>query len=1793
MTTRKKIIISLLSLVIVLCVGICIPSVLIARAAECTDHEFSGDWSGYDDEYHWHLCSNCAEKCGEEPHVKVEQYDNKYHWTCCECNWFTNMVKHTFASPTTAKCDGCEYSRTIIDYSGYEIGGLIKDFKITIPEDVKSIAFTENSFWEIYVLNEKNHAYDFFWDFPNAVFLPNVNYYVRIGVAFDSENYYKQEVKDDLVIGGLGGAVVEQQQQYEPQSLALTNFNDTLELELILPKLGGVSPVQKISSLNYTVSGCELGSPVNQMQFTPVGDAVCDLTRYAVYKNEKSFYSDSSTNEVFDDSSLTKVKLYFIPHDGYIFEGITEESFNIEGFGEIYDINIISSGSYLIVEYVLPSLVMPHTCGFYTESNHLTYHWQECGICGTIKDKEEHVYGLQDRWCTVCSGGDPEHTVEIEPIVFDFSGYEVGSPANISVTVNPNEYLLNSADFNANGYGNCYVVIAVDNLSMVSPSDSLAPYTDYYLSMACSVDIQVIPYVTLEHFQLKGVGAAEILDYGPQDWNFQTVLIYFRLPQLTDESLVSSLNELNLTVKNFAVGNEISDVGLDGKVINPVELSFRVFNVVTFDNVVITQGNPYELMLQFTTSADYPIDLLEDFTKDKLTVNGADKLLSFEKYYKADSGRYVIEVRYSLVLDYEHEHAYETIDFSYVAHWQLCECGAAINIAEHDISWDPYDENFNMCSYCHYRGNLEIDSIEYTLNGYKVGNYAYELDLESEMDMIVTWSPNKWVCRITNSSSALLGNYQAGGLEYEGIKADTTYYLSINVRAYPPFSISPSLIAKNITLKGYGTAKYYYYAEDVSSFIAVFELPKLELIHHIHGGLFVDEEISICGADTKIKGYYQCTVCDKYFDKQNNEINLGHKFTKNWQSDDDKHWLQCEVCGLKQNEEAHNWSTFFDVLTHGKKCSVCGLKDVGDHVYESATDNTCDECGFKRIVIDYSGYCVDGSMADFVFTISENNFGASLDENSCTLLVGEESVWVSDKELLTSYFRPNEIYVMRFRLIVPNNFNPSQFYSGCFMVAGVGGVVTDFYVDSTYIEVYFTLPVLGGVSTIETVENLDIVVDGLEVGNLVNNINVTLSENSAQAIFNVFYIEIGGTSYNVDSQTDKLFESGTVAYIELLFMAAEGYTFYGFTKEAITISGLSDFDIYVFASGGAMWIDGIADFRDVECKHDVDWTNTSDFHNGTCAICLEKFNGDHVDNDDDLLCDVCGDSLIRTNSYIYGVEATLQGYELDNKVSNVTVTLAKGTQGINWENAAYGNQWIISTDVACGYPLFSDYSGYFAPDQTYYLAIKYRVLPGYNFGYLYKSDLVIKGIGEPLYILANDGVAAGEALVVYELPMLKGTSKIKPVGDITVDVSGYVYNGTVQDTSVELREECQSISRMNAAFYAYGEMQGTDVFDNSKVYNIKFELYPAEGYDFRNFTEENFTLNGVSGTVNWFYIRPNNFSVEIGFMLEGVEQQHTCDNAYFDWINADYHQVMCSTCHKIQSEQEAHNYVDGACALCHMPYHIDVNSITFKLEGYELGKEIANIKLTTDCKDIKFNSTYGIDYVVYNTPLNCNYQYSMPIFSLYEDMFLHVKLVPKDGNVWFGMNFSEKDVVIEGLGAAELMTWGADYYFVVFRLPKFEYPHNHGGVWIDEVPATCTATGTKGYYECTVCGKYFDEQNAEIEDLTIGFKHSFGEWIDEVPATTQNEGVKGHKDCLICNKHFDADGNELLDLTIEKLGGDTPDDSSAGNTDSSGSSSGSSDETESCVSSVYSQSLIAMFVLAILVLVKSKRAKQN
>ena len=128
---------------------------------------------------------------------------------------------------------------------------------------------------------------------------------------------------------------------------------------------------------------------------------------------------------------------------------------------------------------------------------------------------------------------------------------------------------------------------------------------------------------------------------------------------------------------------------------------------------------------------------------------------------------------------------------------------------------------------------------------------------------------------------------------------------------------------------------------------------------------------------------------------------------------------------------------------------------------------------------------------------------------------------------------------------------------------------------------------------------------------------------------------------------------------------------------------------------------------------------------------------------------------------------------------------------------------------------------------------------------------------------------------------------------------------------------------------------------------------------------------------------------------------------------------------------------------------------------------------------------------------------------------------------------------ISGLAAAEYEVRYAEnenYLASDVATVTVAISHNLGAL-IEETPATCSASGMKAHYKCSVCEKFFDESKNETTEaaLTIAIDpnaHDFGAWIAEVPATCVATGTKGHKDCSICNKRFDESGNEITEAAL-------------------------------------------------------------
>ena len=99
----------------------------------------------------------------------------------------------------------------------------------------------------------------------------------------------------------------------------------------------------------------------------------------------------------------------------------------------------------------------------------------------------------------------------------------------------------------------------------------------------------------------------------------------------------------------------------------------------------------------------------------------------------------------------------------------------------------------------------------------------------------------------------------------------------------------------------------------------------------------------------------------------------------------------------------------------------------------------------------------------------------------------------------------------------------------------------------------------------------------------------------------------------------------------------------------------------------------------------------------------------------------------------------------------------------------------------------------------------------------------------------------------------------------------------------------------------------------------------------------------------------------------------------------------------------------------------------------------------------------------------------------------------------------------------------------------------HTMVYHEEVPASCTESGTRAYYYCLRCEKYFSDAQGEYEisfPTTIPPLEHSTVFIKEVKATCTTYGVKEHYECSRCHLLFEDENattqKALEDLKIER-----------------------------------------------------------
>lgn len=843
----------------------------------------------------------------------------------------------------------------------------------------------------------------------------------------------------------------------------------------------------------------------------------------------------------------------------------------------------------------------------------------------------------------------------------------------------------------------------------------------------------------------------------------------------------------------------------------------------------------------------------------------------------------------------------------------------------------------------------------------------------------------------------------------------------------------------------------------------------------------------------------------------------------------------------------HKWSVKYDSFTHWEECEDCETtKDSEPHAFadDDAIGCSTEGCEYKRLrslTFTVDGYGIDESMADFKVVSNESNLGVSSkyfkygvvtdvekylnDMNDPVCRVGEDDF---------GYFVPRKEYYFYVATII-DGYDIKDFKRNNIKVVGVNGacVLFDTEIDDGLIFMLYRLPTLIGESEIEVMPELEFELEGYGFGLPVGEFKVELASKNVAFGKSEFTLYADG----VEVVADAKFGKTSVYSLYLKIYAPENYTFYGYDFSGVTIDGAEV--AYTMTSAGGGYIVIGCRLPELEANHahtdNFGWNPTDDGHFKFCDDCgtYLGFAAHQYENDEDVDCDICG--YERTIA-VTELEFALSGYETDARATTIKLTVNKG-KGIVWSND-YGNIFMLSTsDYQSWYEYIDKQdNGHLLPNKQYYLFVRIWVKANFSIAELKPENIKIAGVGSAKSL--NDNY--GNPIAVFELPLLEGESQVEKVsGKINISVTGYELGDTVGQASVTFSPNV-GVASMKARFSLIGYMLGDNhVFDDTNRYILEVNFYAADGYTFYGVTDEAFVLEDVKLGMIQYEVLAGGGGVSVQYYLISLKGEHEHDYAY--GCDEQYHYKYCKICYESAGSEE-HTFDEeneNYCTVCKNTVPVVIDKVSFTLSGYGYGSAFGELVMTTDCEYLAFNSDYRSDYEIGTNP-----DWTQTGFMSFSDYFkenttyyLHVFVVPKDYTKHTVWDLKTKDITIENLGNPITVANRAYAVVATFKLPTLLVPHVHGGEWVECVDSTCTAEGVKGYYECEICKKYFDEMDNELLELKIEKKpHTFGEWIDEVKATAKADGVKGHKDCTECGKHFDINGAEITDLVIPASG---------------------------------------------------------
>lgn len=272
-----------------------------------------------------------------------------------------------------------------------------------------------------------------------------------------------------------------------------------------------------------------------------------------------------------------------------------------------------------------------------------------------------------------------------------------------------------------------------------------------------------------------------------------------------------------------------------------------------------------------------------------------------------------------------------------------------------------------------------------------------------------------------------------------------------------------------------------------------------------------------------------------------------------------------------------------------------------------------------------------------------------------------------------------------------------------------------------HITLAFRLPVLKGESKIKNATSLNFSLKGYEENADINStevetVDVTADKVKGAAVYvyknNVLAAD--GEKYDITSRYN----------LEVTFLAGEGYTFYGATKDDITVAGLGKpTEVSVSAGGGLLMAKFNMPSLMGEHEHvESNYISNSLKHSKESTLCYKVLSeNEHVyDDDNDAICNVCSYERVLS---VKSVKLNVTGYESGALIPQIKVAPTADSKGVDWNEdfCKYGTNgtYLISLNllesVLYRELLIPEYeTAYFMPNKQYYLSVYIFAKDGYS-----------------------------------------------------------------------------------------------------------------------------------------------------------------------------------------------------------------------------------------------------------------------------------------------------------------------------------------------------------------------------------------------------------------------------------------------------------------------------------------------